>query len=147
MISYVLYVNADATSIHINIGFACLFVRPENWSAWGKEAVIAELMQSLVLRSEIIFFFFFFTWIYDRLSTNTNNQCPPLLLHEFLCRLDLFVELLDLLVMAVALLVIRIELQALAHLTADQVEGRGKVRPGWFSIPPDLYAILQTYRC
>lgn len=44
-------------------------------------------------------------------------------MHEFLCRLDLLVELFDLLVMAVALLVIGIELQALAYLTADQTGG------------------------
>lgn len=49
----------------------------------------------------------------------------PLLLDEFLCRQDLFVELFDLLVMAVTLLVIWIKLQALTNLTAHQRRGGG----------------------
>lgn len=70
---------------------------------------------------------FIFTGIYRSLSTHTHSDTYiPLLLHEFLCRLDLFVELFDLLVMAVALLVIRVKLQALTHLTADQVRGGGR---------------------
>lgn len=57
-------------------------------------------------------------------STDTYTPThPPLLLDELLCRLDLFVELLDLLVMAVTPFVIRIKLQALAHLTVDQTRG------------------------
>lgn len=47
----------------------------------------------------------------------------PLLSDELLSRLDLFVELLDLFVMAETLLVIRIQLQALAHLAADHRRG------------------------
>lgn len=43
----------------------------------------------------------------------------PALFDEFLGTLDLFVELLDLLVVAEALLVIRVELQALADFTAE----------------------------
>lgn len=49
---------------------------------------------------------------------------PPLFLDQFLCRQDLLVELSDLLVMAVTLLVVWIQLQALTHLTADR-ESRG----------------------
>lgn len=54
----------------------------------------------------------------------------PLLSDELLCRLDLFVELLNLLVMAVTLFVIRIQLQALTHLTANYKTegGRRKVK-------------------
>ena len=71
-------------------------------------------MQYMVFRD-----LFVFTRIYHS-YTHT-----PLLLDEFLCRPDLFVELLDLLVMAVTLFVIRIKLQALAHLTANQTRGGG----------------------
>lgn len=53
---------------------------------------------------------------------------PPLLFDEFLGTLDLFVELLDLLVMAEALLVIRVELQALADLAGEREEERGRRR-------------------
>lgn len=49
---------------------------------------------------------------------------PPLLLDQCLCRQDLFVELSDLLVMAVTLLVVWIQFQALAHFAADEV-GKG----------------------
>ena len=48
--------------------------------------------------------------------------------------MDLFVELFDLLVMAVTLLVIRIELQALTDLTAG--ERRRQVRAGFISSTP-----------
>lgn len=44
----------------------------------------------------------------------------PLPFDEFLGTLDLFVELLDLLVMAEALLVIRVELQALADFAGEE---------------------------
>lgn len=52
-------------------------------------------------------------------------RCLPPLFDEFLGTLDVFVELLDLLVVAEALLVIRVELQALADFTGEDGGDRG----------------------
>lgn len=109
-----MYVKYDVTSIHIKKGFACLFVRSESQSACRCHSA-ADAIPGIQRG-----YYFILTGVYN-CHTHT-----PLLLDEFLCRLDLFVELLDLLVMAVTLFVIRIELQALTHLAADQTRGEGR---------------------
>lgn len=56
------------------------------------------------------------------------HLCPPLLFDEFLGTLDLFVELLDLLVMAEAQLVIGVELEALTDFAGEDGRGRNVSR-------------------
>lgn len=70
-----MYVKYDETFIHIKTGFAWPFVRPESLSAWGKEAVIVQLMQSPGTHRG---YRFIFIGIYNCLNTHIHTPTSAL---------------------------------------------------------------------